>query len=162
MALGDIILLEQASSQGGRGARLYNIPSASAVVNAGEPVQTVLGSPWVSPCATNAGTTTTDFIVGIAATTSNNSATANGTVNVIPINNGQTWLISPKTSATWDTQAEYDALVGDRVTIDLTSSSYTLNATDAAGNGCVVQPLDIAKYPGKVAIAFRAVCSNLQ
>lgn len=153
-------MLEEASTMGGRGATLYNAATPT-VINAGEPVARALGAVTVTPCATSAGQVGTDYIVGIAATTSTNTATAVGTVNVIPLNSNTVWLIKPKTATSWDTQAEYDALVGKRMTIDLTSSSYTLNATDAAGNGCVVAPLDISKYPGKVAFRFRAALSDL-
>jgi hypothetical protein len=59
------------------------------------------------------------------------------------------------------TQSEYDALVGKRVLIDLTTGSYTILATDSANNGCVVQPLDISKQPGKVAFSFRDGCNYL-
>ncbi len=71
---------------------------------------------------------------------------------------GTTYLITPDVAATWDTQAEYDALVGKRVLIKLsavTGGTYTILASDSAANGCVIQALDIAKYPGKVAFAFR-------
>lgn len=72
-----------------------------------------------------------------------------------------TFLCAPKTSATWDTQSEYDALVGARITIDLTSGTYSMDASDGATNGCVVEPLDIAKYPGKVRFSFRQGASYL-
>ncbi len=163
MALGDITIFEQASTQGGRGSRNYNVLASATIINAGEPVARALGGTTVTACANNAGQVGTDYVVGIAQTTSNNvSATGlPGTVVVYPLNNGTTYLIKPKVAASWDTQAEYNALVGKRVLIDLTSSSYTLLASDAAGNGCVVQPLDIAKYPGQVAFAFRAALSDL-
>lgn len=59
------------------------------------------------------------------------------------------------------TQAEYDALVGARVLIDLTAGSYTLLASDSANNGCVVEPLDISLFPGKVAFSIRAGANYL-
>ena len=59
------------------------------------------------------------------------------------------------------TVALKDALVGDRVLIDLTTGSYTILATDGATNGCVIMPLDISKYPGKVRFAFRNGVSYL-
>jgi hypothetical protein len=65
------------------------------------------------------------------------------------------------------TQSEYDALVGDRVLIDLTgtaaagTATYTILGTDSANNGCVILPLDIAKFPGKVRFAFRNACNYL-
>ena len=144
----------------GRGGRLYNVATPT-VINAGEPVARALGAVTVTPCATNAGQVGTDYIVGVAVTTSNNTATAKGTVSVLPLSNGTTYLINPKVSATWDTQAEYDALVGKRVLIDLTSSTYTILASDGANNGLVIMPLDVNKYPGKVAFAFRSVISDL-
>ncbi len=161
MALGDITILEQSSTEGGRGGRRYNVGLGATAINAGEPVARALGATSVTACATSAGVVSTDYIVGIATTTSTQTATANGVVNVIPLQNTTTYLIAPKTAATWNTQTKYDDLVGKRMTIDLTSSSYTLNATDNSSNACVVMPLDIAKYPGKVAIAFRTAVSDL-
>ena len=163
MALGDITILEQASFNGGRGARVYNVASgAVASIKAGELVQRTLGGATVYHGITNAQVVATDFIVGIAATTSTDTAAAAGTVNVIPLSNQQTWLIAPTTAASWDAQSEYDALVGDRVLIaDGSGSIYTIGATDTSTSGCVVQPLDVAKYPGKVAFAFRSALSDL-
>jgi len=161
MAIGDIIVLDQ-SSYTGRGSRRYNVAHNATVINPGEPVARVLGATSVTACATNAGQVGTDYIVGIAETTSTNVAGSSaGSVNVLPLTSQTTYLIKPNVAATWDTQAEYDALVGKRVLIDLTSSSYTLLASDAAGNGCVVMPLDVAKYPGRIAFAFRAALSDL-
>ena len=59
------------------------------------------------------------------------------------------------------TQAEYDALVGARVLLDLTSGTYTILATDSANNGCVVEPLDISRFPNKVAFSIRAGANYL-
>jgi hypothetical protein len=160
MAVGDITVLEQGSLMG-RGSRLYNVAESATLINPGEPVARVLGGVAVTPCADGAGVVATDFIVGIAMTTSTNTVSVAGSVEVLPLLSDTTYLIAPKTAATWDTQSEYDALVGKRVTIDLTGTSYTLDATDNANNGCVVMPLDIAKYPGKVAFAFRAALSDL-
>jgi hypothetical protein len=80
----------------------------------------------------------------------------------MPLSNGITYLIKPKVTTTWDTQAEYNDLVGKRVVLDLTTGSYTILATDSANNGCVIMPLDIAKYPGMVAFAFRGAVSDVQ
>lgn len=160
MATGDITILEQAST-GGRGSRSYNVAAGATTINPGEPVARSLGAATVTAAATNTPVVATDFFVGIAMTTSTQTASAAGTVEVFPINSGTTYLIAPKVAATWDTQAEYDALVGDRVLLDLTTGSYTILASDGATSGCVIQPLDIAKYPGKVAFAFRAGVSDL-
>lgn len=159
MALGDFTLLEN-TSVGGRGGRVCNVLKGSTIY-AGEPVGRVLGNTLVFACWNGSGQVGTDYIVGVAMTTSTATATADGTVVVDPLNSGKTYLVDPATASSWDTQAEYNALVGKRVTISLSGGNYTVNATDAAGNGLVVQPLDISQYPGKVAIAFRTGLSDL-
>lgn len=160
MALGDIKILEQ-SSMMGRGSRRYNVAAGATTINAGEPVARALGATSVTAAATNSPQVGTTYFAGIAATTSTQTASTNGWVDVFPIDTNTTYIMKPKVAATWDTQLEYDDLVGKRVLIDLTSGSYTILATDAAGNGCVVMPLDVAQYPGRVAFAFREGVSDL-
>ncbi len=169
MALGDLVVLDQ-NSVAGTGARLYNVAAGTAIL-AGEPVWVpALASVAVEPAPTSFPDASTHLMVGVAATSSTNTASAAGTVNVVEVNSSLVYLISPATAASWDTQAEYDALVGKRVliqnsaTVSATpgnSGSYTILATDSSNNGCVVKALDISKYPGKVAIAFRAAASFL-
>jgi len=163
MAIGDFTILEQNSSNGGRGSRkcLVAAGASTTIINPGEPVARALGAAVVTQPATNTPVVATDFFVGIAQTTSTQTASAAGTVDVIPIDSGITWLAKPNSAVAFDTQAEYDALVGDRVLIDLTTGVYTVLATDGATNGLVIMPLDVAKYPGKVAVAFRAGVSDL-
>lgn len=174
MASGDLTVKDQ-NVFAGAGAHLYNVAAGTAIL-AGEPVQIrAVGSIVVQPaltstpvCSTTAGVE--GLFVGVAATNSTNTATAAGTVYVTPVNSGLTYLVAPAVAASWDTQSEYDALVGKRVllqnstTVSATAQNvgtYSVLATDSANNGCVVQALDIAKYPGKVAIAFRTGTSNL-
>ncbi len=158
--IGDFTVLEQASMTG-RGGRLYNVASGATAILAGEPVATVLGATSVTTTANPAGVVSTDYVVGIAATSSTQTASVAGSVEVIPLNSGTTYLVAPAVAATWNTQTKYNDLVGTRVTINLTAGVYTVNATDNSSNGLVVQALDISKYPGKVAIAFRQALSNL-
>ncbi len=168
MAQGDFVLLENSGANGGRGARLYNV-AAGTPIYAGEPVAQALGGASVYPALTNTPTVGTDYYVGFAATNSTNTATAAGTVNVTPLSTALTYLGNPDVAATWDTQAEYDALVGDRVLIKNsvsvtgtpTSGTYTVLATDSANNGCVVQTLNVFEYPGKVAFAVRGAANYL-
>ena len=159
MAVGDITIIEQASMMG-RGARLYNVALNTTVINAGEPVARALGAVVVTAMSTNKPVAGTDYLVGIAATTSTQTATAAGIVYVYPLTEQMTYLIKPNDTTAWDTQAEYDALVGQDVLIDLTSNSYTILASNGSTYGCVIQPLDIVKYPGRVAFAFRAGENN--
>lgn len=174
MATGDLTLRGEVSVPGS--ARLYNVAAGTPIL-AGEPVQIrAVGNVAVEPMLTSQPTCSTTagvegLFVGIAATNSTNTSSAAGTVNVIPTNAGLTWLISPTTAASWDTQAEYDALVGKRVLIQNSTTvtgtaqnvgSYTLLASDSANNGCSVIAMNISETPGKVAIAFRIGTSNLQ
>ena len=162
MALGDITLYDEGAF-GYPGDFEIAVASSATLINAGEPVLRVLGSTGnvVSPLATSEPTSAdaSHLWGGLAATTSTNTGSAAGTVKVMKTVPGVTYLIKPKTAASWDTQAEYDALVGSRMTIDLTAGSYTLNATDNAANGCIVEPLDIAKYPGKVRFSLRVAAT---
>ncbi len=160
MAIGDITILDQ-STMAGIGARKYLVAAAATTINPGEPVAKALGAATVTAAATNTPVVATDFYAGVAATTSTQTASVAGEVNVYPLVPGVVYLIKPAVAATWDTQAEYDALVGDRVLLDLTTGSYTILAADGATFGCVVEALDIAKYPGRVAFSFRNGVSYL-
>lgn len=99
----------------------------------------------------------TDYIAGLATSTSTETATVDGTVDVMPLVHGMTFLISPNTASSWNTQAKYDALVGSRIKIDraVTTTKLTALATDFSYNGAVVEPLDVIKHPGKVRVSFR-------
>lgn len=140
----------------------------------GEFVAVALGGATVTPIY---GTSTsgnskpvvaTDFWVGLCVgpKTSTETASAAGYVDVMPLVMGQVFLGNPNVAATWDTQAKYDALVSDRVLIDLASGNlsagaYTLLASDSATSGIVIAPLDISKFPGKIAFSVRGGVSNL-
>lgn len=167
MALGDLIELEN-SSVGGRGGRLYNV-AAGTPIYAGDPVGRDLGGISAYPLLTSTPVVGTSYCAGVATTNSTNTATAAGSVNVIPLTAMITYLANPDVAASWDTQAEYDALVGKRVllknsvavTATPTSGTYTILASDSANNGCVVQAMNIIEHPAKVAFAFRNGASDL-
>lgn len=173
--IGDFTILEQ-TNETGRGSRLYNVAAGTAIL-AGEPVAKIaVGSVAVIPGRSSTpvvGLTGVEgLFVGIAQTNSTNTTTVAGTVNVFPVNNGTTWLISPADSTAWDTQAEYNALVGKRVLIqngaenlayvaNVNAGTYSLLASDSAANGLVVMAMNILEHPGKVAVAFRNRVSDL-
>lgn len=175
MASGDLTILEP-TNMGGRGGRLYNVAAGTPIL-AGEPVQNLaVGNVAVIPSRNNTPVVGTSGVeglfVGIATTNSTNTTTAVGTVNVLPINSGITYLINPATAASWDTQAEYDALTGKRVLLqnnaenmayvaNSNAGTYSVLASDSAANGVVVQAMNILEHPGKVAIAFRTRTSNV-
>ncbi len=156
MAIGDITFLDGAVMSN-QGALRFLADASATLINPGEPASVTLGADQEAIAAvTSTPVVGTDYYAGIAATTSTNTGSAEGEVYCYPIDPSIIFLIAPKTAATWATQALYDALVGSRVTLDLTAGVYTINASDSANNGCVVRPLDVSKYPGKVAFSFRA------
>lgn len=160
MAVNDIVPIGEPEF-GSIGSQKWAVGASSTLIYPGEPVVRALGGYVVTPMATNKPVVGTDYVVGIAASTSTNTASAAGTVEVVPLVPGQVYLAKPNVAATWDTQAEYDLLVGDRVLFDLTTGSYTILAADGATYGCVIMPLDVAKHPGKVAFTFRNDVSHL-
>lgn len=156
MALGDIQVFDEAAF-GFPGSQPFDVEEgAVSSINSGEPVAIALGAvDGVTALATNKPVVGTDFMAGISTSTSTETVTVEGSVQVQKLASGVSYLIAPKDTTLWDTQAEYDALVGARVLFDKTSGVYTILAADGATNGLVVMPLNIAKYPGKVRFAIR-------
>jgi hypothetical protein len=160
MSAGDIMPFENANaSKMGGALKFYVAAGATGAdgttsrIKAGEPVAKTAGAAGVIALVTN-GPTASCRIVGVAQNTSTETASVSGTVDVIPAAPGQLWLIKPNVAATWNTQAKYNALVGSRVLLDNTTGTYTILAADGAGYGCIVEYLDIARYPGLVAFSF--------
>lgn len=129
--------------------------NATAIL-AGEPVKLkAAGSPYVIPVADGEpiiGTTTA--IIGVAATDSTQTASADGFVMVYPANlPGVIWKAKGKTSTTVDTQTEINALCGDNVVLDLTSSVYTVDA--AAGDGNTKGIVIVGGNPDTTEVYFK-------
>ena len=122
-----------------------------------------------------AATTSTETTTGAA------NGVGNGVVSVTPVDALATYLIGTLQTASYfggigagsqicaTAQAAYDSMVGKRVAMvrtggvsvivvgsaQMIGGTYTIAATDAAQNGCVVEALDVVKYPGKVRFSFR-------
>lgn len=160
MSINDVVPYKQGASYL-PGAKTHQVASGGSppAINAGEPVSKTAGNQYVITMATSKPLTTdapnTTVVAGIASSTSTETATLDGGVDVFPVIPGCQWLITPKVAATWNTQAKYNALVGFRVLFDKTSGLYTILAADSAANGLIVENLNIAKYPGKVAFSIR-------
>lgn len=163
MSVNDVIVLNPGAF-GTVGARKHNVAKEyTTVINPGEPVGKTLGGTDVYAALTATPSVGTTYLAGIAVSTSTQTTTADGTVDVLPIVSGVVYLGNPQTAADWDTQAEYDAKVGSRLKFNLSAGVYTIAST-AAGSGTgglVVEPLDIAKHPGKVAFSIRQGASYL-
>lgn len=142
-------------------SKKVNVAAGATAINAGEPVARALGAVTCTAMATSKPVVGTDFLVGIATTNSTQTASVAGSVEVLPLIPNVVYTIRPNVPATWDTQAKYDALVGKRVLIDLTSGNYTILATDGATSGCVIEAADINEIPGRIAFSFRNGVSDL-
>jgi hypothetical protein len=154
MAKSDIIPFENSNSVHMNGTLRYLVAAGTtASINGGEPVQKLAGAANVTRMLTNSPTAT-NRQVGVAMAASTETASVSGFVDVVPSTTGELWLIAPKVPATFATQAAYNALVGARVLLDLTAGVYTILAADGAGNGCIIEYLDISRYPGMVAFSF--------
>lgn len=167
MALGDLQPYAETdiSALASRPQQVKANGSAPAI-NAGEPVGKTLGNQYVITLANAKPVVGTDFMAGISLSTSSETSAIDGTVQVVPVDNTTIWLVSPNVAATYGVgatpnQTTYNALVGARVLIQVTTGVFTLLAADSANNGCVVENLDVVRYPGKVAFSFRSAVSYL-
>lgn len=141
MAKGDIQIVDV----GGR-ANLTtitcNTEANATAIKAGEPViYKTAGSKYVIPMADATPVIgTTVAMVGIAASDSTHTASADGTVEVYLIDSQTVLRAKAKSSAAADTAAEIIALKGKRTVFDLTSSTYTIDtaAADAAASGLII------------------------
>lgn len=163
MANGDFVVFSDNGFPSSLGSQAYTVAAGTtASINPGEPVDKALGATVVTSAANNEPVIGTNYMAGISASTSTETATAAGSVQVYDAFTGKiTWLVAPKVPATWDTQAKYDALVGARVLADKTAGVYTMLAADGANNGYVVEPLNIALHPGKVRVSLRKAANYL-
>lgn len=125
MARGDISVIKDCGP-----AVEWQTEAASTAILAGEPVKLKsAGSPYGILCADADLTIGTDTVfLGIAASDSTHTASADGIVRVYMIKPSSILRAKAKTYSTVDTQAEINALCGDRVVLDYTSSTWTLDA----------------------------------
>lgn len=119
-----------------------NTEAAATAIVVGDPVKyKTAGSRYVIPMADAEpviGTTTA--MVGIACSTSTQTASADGVVDVYAITADTVLVAKAKSAAAADTEAEIIALKGKRILVDLTSGVYTVDTatTDGATNGFIV------------------------
>lgn len=111
----------------------WQVDASATLIYPGEPVKLyAAGSPYVVKLADAEpviGTTTQ--VIGIAKSTSTNTASAAGTVEVYMPLPGIVYSIAAKSAAAANTQSEIDALCGDTLLFDLTSTTFTIDT--AAG-----------------------------
>jgi hypothetical protein len=118
---------------------------------------TAAGSPYVTPCVTGDHTNTTDTaIVGLAASDSTHTATADGYIDVYMPLPGIVYEGYATTPANIDTQAELDALVGDRVvmTVSATTSAGDWTIDEDAGEAAASSIMIVGGDPTRGTIKF--------
>ena len=162
--LGNINILENGAF-GYPGDDEYTVAlGTTASIQPGDPVAKALGNGTgnvVALAGDNTPVVGTNYFAGFASSYSTETTSAAGKVKVTKFVNGTVYLGIPDAPTSWDTQAEYDALVGARVLFNATQSgstdnyTFTVLATDSSSNGLVIMPLDVKKYPGRVAFAVR-------
>ena len=130
----------------------YNcLPTYKRVVSSGGAATIAIGTPIkkggtsaanVVPCVDGVLTIGTDQpFMGIAASTSTDTAAADGVVEIYRPLPGVIYKIKAKTASLANTAAEIAAMVGDAYALDLTSGDWTLDtvAGDAATNAFIVE-----------------------
>lgn len=97
----DIEFLTETSNKT-EAARKYPVAASATLIYPGDPVVVTLGAENVSLMATNKPVVATDYLVGIAVSTSTNTAAAAGTVEVVPVDSSDVLLITPNAPTSWD------------------------------------------------------------
>ena len=92
------------------------------------------GSNYVIPILTGDPEIGTDIVIGIAATESTETTTADGTVDVYMLTPEHTLEAKATTAANVDTAAEIVALQGDCVAADVTSLAQTIDENEGNDN----------------------------
>ena len=117
---------------------------AVSTIAAGTPTKAadaVNASPWtgvIAPMVDGDGTTTQRF-TGIAKSTSTDTASTAGSVDIWLPYPGILYAAKAKTASTFDTATEVAANFGKGVFFDLTSSTWTVDvAASAAQANCVI------------------------
>lgn len=84
--------------------------------------------------------TTTERFAGVAKSVSDDTAGADGSVEVYLPLPGLVYSGSPKVAGAADTEAEIQAISGKRIVFDLTSGDWTIDtaAADGIGNAVVI------------------------
>lgn len=104
MALGDVTVY--GSPIGYAGTDVFAVAASATLINAGEPTLKLSGTSGnvVAPLLTSYPTSAdaSHLTGGIAMSTSTNTASAAGTVEVLAPLPQVSYLIAPKTTATWD------------------------------------------------------------
>jgi len=119
----------------------WQTDAGDSYIKAGDPVKIkAAGSPYVIGLADGDLTIGTDTaMVGIAASDSTHTASADGTIDVYMPLPGVVWKANATTAGNVAA-----TIIGDRVSVDLSGTTYTIdeNAGDAATNAFYIVDVD--------------------
>lgn len=115
--------------------------AGTTAINAGEPVVTAVSADervfYVVALADGQPLTTTDYLVGVSASASSHTTSADGFIDVYLAEN-VVFGAKAKSTTQFDTQAEVNSAVNYRIPFDLTGSTYTADLANADTAGLQV------------------------
>lgn len=142
MALGDVSIIGP-SGQNLPSALKWPVAAAATTINAGEPAK--LSSTYAIPSADAEPASGSPTFLGIASSTSNQTASVDGTVDIYPCVPGLVYACKTTSATAMNTAAKIQALIGTTCVFDLTSSVYTVDtATTGATDGLLIVGGDAA------------------
>lgn len=147
MSLGDIKIVKVGGLSNVPTYR-FKVQAGATTINAGEPVKVATaGAQYVVKSADAEPVTGTPTFVGIAASTSTQTASVDGYVDVYKPIQGVVFRASAKTKSNIATQSAVDTLKNRRSLLDLTSGVFTVDESqaDASTNGIVIVDGDPVK-----------------
>lgn len=170
MAKNDFSLQSPSGTLAGTTKQFLVAPGTTSSINAGEFVVKTPGTGSGKYAAAFTASVSTqpavgsDYLAGFAMSTSTETTTATGVVEVMLMQPGQIFLGNPATAAnfgqgTTPSQAVYNAQVGKRVLVQVSSGVMTVLSSDnwsvtTGKNGLIVEYIDITQFPGKVAFSL--------
>lgn len=167
MAKNDFILQYPVDNGSNRTAQFLVAPGTTSSINAGEFVIKNLGAGSGNYAKAFTASQSlqpsvgTDYLGGFAMSTSTETTTATGFVEVFYLDPATIYYGNPATAANFGltqgslSQATYNAQVGKRVLIQVSNGVFTVLNTDNVNNGLVVEYTDVTTSNGKVAFSLR-------
>lgn len=137
MSVGDISIREPKNVS----SQAFQVASGTTLaIEVGEPVVRTSGTPEVALGADGIPVSDADELVGIAATSSTETTTAAGTVDVFVLKGGEILEVKAEDTSAIDTQAKIDLLVNDNKLFALNGSVWTVDETTATSalNGLTI------------------------
>jgi hypothetical protein len=135
MSLGDISIISPGGQHFPPSLRC-RMEANTTVANPGEPLAVGgTGTNYVAVLADAKPITSDASFAGVAATLSNQTASADGVVDVLLPVAGVVYACKAQTASTFDTDAEILAVLFDNVYLNLAAGVYTVDIANASAGG---------------------------